>query len=343
MVDDARIKKIVKEVLKKSFFDYYSKAQKKTKHLVLDRIFPEQRRISSYISGLQTSLGTKFWENIAKELAIKNAFRIINNSELEQPRNIPNDLSNLIIQTKAYRENTGGSLINFKNQLNELYSEPNLDEEYITMRKGKGTDLILRKNEEIYIFDIKTVQVNANNGNTFNESVLLWTAYYKFKFGVNANNIHAGFVFPYNSSDELNDSQWWKKYGDRIKPLTNDDVYVGNQFWELLTDNTNAINAIINAVDELAEDSEFHDLFMEVFSCETQEELESFAKKVRVKEVEMMRQVEFMSSFEEITTFNVNYRWKHSEQCVGFEARLNQLRNSDSFICPTCGKEIFHN
>ena len=41
----------------------------------------------------------------------------------------------------------------------------------------------------IYLFDIKTVQVNANSGNSFNETVILWTAFYKYMYGINANNI----------------------------------------------------------------------------------------------------------------------------------------------------------
>ena len=38
MVRDEQIKEIVIKILRESFFDYYSKVQKKTRHLVLDRL-----------------------------------------------------------------------------------------------------------------------------------------------------------------------------------------------------------------------------------------------------------------------------------------------------------------
>jgi len=339
MVNNERIREIVKTVLKKSFFDYYSHAQDKTKHLVLDRIFPKQRRITSYMAGLQTSLGTKFWENIARELADENSFEIIKNSNLQKPRSVPNNLSSLIERIKIERENNGGTLDNFKHELNNLFPRAYPNEIYDPMTKGKGVDLILRKDGNVYIFDIKTVQVNANNGNSFNESVLLWIAYYKYKSGINANNIYAGFVFPYNSSNELDDTTWWTDYGERVKPLTHDDVYVGNEFWSFLTDNDDAINAIISAIDELASDNDFCNLFLEVFDCESQDALENFAKKIRVKNIEITKNITFLLPYEEITNFHRKYDWIHSEECEGFKARISELSNHD-FVCPTCGEMI---
>lgn len=111
MVSNIDIRNITKEVLKESFFNYYSTTQKETKHLVLDRLFPTERRISSYMAGLQTSLGTSFWEKLARRLAVLDGFTIINNSELERPNSIPTPLSTLINTTKATRESTGATYL----------------------------------------------------------------------------------------------------------------------------------------------------------------------------------------------------------------------------------------
>ena len=48
-------------------------------HIILDRVFPVERRVRSIIGGLETSLGTKFWEKLAKEIARENGFSLLSN------------------------------------------------------------------------------------------------------------------------------------------------------------------------------------------------------------------------------------------------------------------------
>ena len=69
------------------------------------------------------------------------------------------------------------------------------------------------------------------------KTIIVWLAYWKYKYRISANNINVKIIFPYNSSDENNDEGWWNKFGDRIKPFTKDEVLVGNQFWSFLTIN----------------------------------------------------------------------------------------------------------
>lgn len=228
MINNQAITDITRELLEESFSNYFSKAKKETKHVVLDRLFPEQRRVSSVMSGLQTSLGTSFWEKLAIRLAKENHFTVLDNLKLTKPDTVPKDLSMAISEVKQKREDVGGELDEFKKKLNELYPlghEHNV--KYTKITKGKGADLILQKDEQTYLFDIKTVQVNANGGNSFNETLILWIAYYKYAFGIDAESINAMLVFPYNSSNELDDNGWWNDFGGRIAPLT----VVVNKIW----------------------------------------------------------------------------------------------------------------
>ncbi len=119
MLSDKDIRKVTLDLLQESFVKYFSTPQKETKHIILDRFFPPQRRIASTMSGLQTSLGT-FWEKLSKKLAQKNGFEILENNVLEQPCSIPNKLSALIAQYKKEREDNGGELTDFKDKLNSL-------------------------------------------------------------------------------------------------------------------------------------------------------------------------------------------------------------------------------
>ncbi len=167
MIESEKIKKITIELLEESFFNYFSSVKKETKHIVLDRFFPNQRRITSTTTGLQTSLGT-YWEKLAVKLAEINGFKVINNFDLMKPSTIPDELSNLISSIKKEREDCGGELDSLKNKLNTLYPTgfiPN--ENFLRMTKGKGADVIIEKQDKVYLFDIKTVQVNANSGNSF--------------------------------------------------------------------------------------------------------------------------------------------------------------------------------
>lgn len=205
------------------------------------------------------------------------------------------------------------------------------------MTKGKGSDLIIEKNNKIHIYDIKTVQVNANNGNTFNETIILWIAYYKYKSGLNANDISAKLVFPYNSSNELNDAAWWNDYGGRVEPLTSDEVSVGNEFWEFITSNPNALISIIDGITELSNETTFVNLFGEVFACSNEDELKSFSTKVKVKRVEIKRNVILNEPIASVTSFNRKYHWKHNNTCPGLiKARVKELFDDIEFTCPEC-------
>lgn len=336
MISNTVIKSTTKKLLEEAFYKYFIKAKKETKHIILDRLFPSQRRTSSTMSGLQTSLGS-FWEVLAKDLAVQNSFEVLENSSMLRPESEPAALSSLIATVKTTRQNTGGDLTHFRNELNRLYSAAYTGtDNFIPMQKGKGSDVILKKNNSIYIFDTKTVQVNANNGNTFNETVMLWVAYYKYKYRIDANNIDARIVFPYNSSNENNDSAWWTEYGQRISPLTPNEIYVGNDFWSFLTDNSGALQSIIAGIEEVANDSDFIALYGEVFNCNNMEELREFSIVIKVKQAEKIRNITLIST-ENITRRHV-LEWTHTN--CAFKSRIGKLLDDGIFVCPRCGTEL---
>lgn len=336
MISNTIIKSTTIKLLEEAFYKYFSKPKIETRHIILDRFFPTERRVSSAMSGLQTSLGS-FWEKLAIKLAVENGFSILDNSIIKRPKIEPLELSNLIASTKTIRENSGGDLIDFRDTLNALYSLPyNGNDEFIAIQKGKGSDIILSKNNLIHIFDTKTVQVNSNNGNTFNESILLWLAYYKYKYRIDAHNIHVKFVFPYNSSNENDDTTWWHDYGSRVIPLTNNEVYVGNEFWSFLTDNPTALENIIAGINELSSDLNFIALYKEVFSCTNIDELKEFSIKVKVKRAEKIRNISLTS--EENITARHALKWIHGD--CEFKSRIGKLIEEGAFSCPKCGCEL---
>lgn len=339
MLSNQDIKKVTLKLLQEGFVKYFAKPKKETRHIILDRLFPSPRRITSTMSGLQTSLGT-FWEKLSIKLAQQNGFKVLENNMLEQPFSIPNELSTLIAHYKKEREDNGGELTEFKTKLNKLYPlADNPDKKYKQMTKGKGSDVILTKNNNVYLFDIKTVQVNANSGNSFNETLILWTAYFKYRYGTSATNIHSRLAFPYNSANEKNDGAWWNDFGSRVAPLTKKDVLVGNEFWEFLTDNPGALSAIISALDELANDSEFIDLYKQVFECEGYDDLVQFSENVKLDKIRRKFTIEILEH-ESPLNLSKKHEWKHGLDDCTFKERVNKLLNDDAYKCPTCKNKL---
>jgi hypothetical protein len=167
----------------------------------------------------------------------------------------------------------------------------------------------------------------------FNETVMLWIAYYKYKYRIDANQIDARIVFPYNSSNENNDSTWWTEYGQRISPLTQQDIHVGNDFWSFLTDNQNALQNIIAGIDEVASDTSFIALYGQVFNCVSIEELKQFSINVKIKKIEKTRNIA-LASTENITARHT-LKWNHGN--CEFKSKIGKLLEKGVFICPECG------
>jgi hypothetical protein len=340
MIDSDNIQKITRQMVKDTFYNYFKVPKKDTRHILLDRVFPDERRISSTMSGLQTSIGL-FWERLAAELAEQNGFEVLDKFSLKRPENHSPQLSRLIDRIKTERQNRGGDLTELRRELDNLYSAPyDGVDVFIPIQKGKGADLILKKNNIIYIYDIKTVQVNANNGNSLNETVILWIAYYKYQHRVPANNIQAMLVFPYNSADENNDQTWWANFGGRISPLTRHEVVVGNEFWSFITGNQNALSAMITGFEDVSADANFTNFYKQVFSCRNELELKEFALKVKFRRAEENHNIKLALGQQFDTRRLLN--WVHINNNVDctFKSRLNFLLENNQHICPECNNQL---
>lgn len=335
-MSNGHISMVAKKLLVSSFYDYFVKKKfNETEHFILDRLFPDERRITSVMAGLQTSLGS-YWERLAVELATKNGFNSLSTKLLLQPSLIPEELVTLIEATKSKRERRiVGNLDNLKVELVARYKGSLYKGETESIQKGRGCDLIFEKNGHVYIIDTKTVQVNAGNGNTYSENLIRWICYYSLIYGHDAHRIHPKIVFPYNSSDHSNDLAWWNDYKDRIAPLTSEDVWVGNEFWSFITGNNSALTCISDAINSLMADHDFVEIYKRSFSIVTKEETTQFRKDLKKFRIKAMRDVELL---DEKLVSGKRLRWKHGE-CY-FNSNISQLLKPVEFTCPSCGEVI---
>jgi len=166
---DDYIKQKIKENLKISIRRFFNNKKLKN-YQVLDDIFPKERRIPSLIGGLETSLGTTFWEPISKTLAEINRFQIIQDKILVPtpfPPALQNELDKLVYERENKPNNrrvsTEESIERLKNAAAKTNPQDIAAYIYISPPSGTGVDIHLFKDGIEYLFDIKTAQPNQGD------------------------------------------------------------------------------------------------------------------------------------------------------------------------------------
>lgn len=242
------IESIVENTVHSAIVSYLDKkSAPTTKHVILDSIFPIERRIRSIIGGLETSIGIKIWEKLSYEFARKSGFEIKDTKQFRKPKVLPKRVSDYLSKMKQERENSPYDS-NFQDVLSDLRSickeESDDNLTYVNTSSGDGIDMWFVKDGVNYIFDTKTVQINAGGGNNFANKVLHWYAYFWLRFP--NEKILAGIVFPYSPYAPTFDSaSWWKNNGNRAKPMQRgNDAFVQDEFWDLITGTKNSWSKI---------------------------------------------------------------------------------------------------
>ncbi|MGF1837516.1 TdeIII family type II restriction endonuclease [Vibrio atlanticus] len=219
-----------------SSIDIYLNNWKKKPTQPLDIIFPEERRVRSIIGGLETSLGTKLWENISKFCAERNEFKVHNEKELKRPEKRPPEIEAVVTKWRNKRETKGQihSLEGYIKELKEVSKRKCYTfskAELTSFRSGQGVDIHLEKNQKHYLYDIKTVQINQGDGLKFNSTLMNWYA------DIICQNpdieVVCALAFPFNPYVP---KTWWQGNGSRAFPLIEkEDAVVEDEFWNFLS------------------------------------------------------------------------------------------------------------
>jgi hypothetical protein len=331
-VSDADISTITIKTVKSSFFSYFAcREQPNTRHILLSKLFPEESAIRSAIGGLETSLGTTLWERIASQIASANGFTVLNpKGDFSQPKKMPTTITNLIAKHRDARE-VGGADIPMSTYIKELYDAISalpvneLPADFKTLTKGSGVDIFLRKGNQEYVFDIKTVQINAGSGTKFNETLMKWFAFRRLHLKhLNQNyDLHAHIVIPY---DPHENSDWWTEFGDRAYPLDKDDVLLGNKFWDLLSGRGNTLEVITKAFETLVTD-DFQSSYVE------------FLHNSGINQsIKLLRDIGNISLLDPKNpeTLTTKCKWQCNKCSKDFEKSIKAVVNTKK--CPKCNK-----
>lgn len=241
MLTQLQIQTLISDTVTSSVHDFFQGKVVKTTHM-LDHIFPRERKIRSLIGGLETSMGTRVWEPLAKAFAKGNGYIVCDEANFNsRVPIIPLDILNMI----AYWEDKKlkcptTPLSQFWVEVNE-YIDRYIDRralEFFSIPKGQGVDVILIKDNTYYFFDLKTTQINAGGGPKFLRNLLCW---YTYAALLGIKNISCFLAFPFDPHS----GNFWMREGGKISPLIpRKEAFVGDEFWDVLTGMPNTTEII---------------------------------------------------------------------------------------------------
>ena len=258
-----KIEDLVYTTIQESITNFFQGKVVKVEH-VLDLIFPRERRIRSLIGGLETSLGTRLWEPLAKAFAEQGGFSVLDEKEFNRsvpvlPDNIRHFISDFEEKKSVDMTLTHDS---FFNKLNNYIKDMDLSAiEYRQIPKGQGIDIWIKKDNVEYLIDIKTTQINAGSGPKFNSNMLNWYAYQAIS--KKQCRTKCLLAFPFNPHSQ---KDFWRKEGGKSKPLIpGDEALVADEFWDFLYGRPNTTALIFREFKRLGEDN-FGEQFSDIFN-----------------------------------------------------------------------------
>lgn len=232
MLTKQQIQELISDTVSQSIHNFFRGKEVKTTHM-LDHIFPRERKIRSLIGGLETSMGTRVWEPLAKSFAASNGYTVCDEASFnnEVPI-IPPLLLNFIARWEEQKlRNPTIPLSQFWIDVNNLIDE-NVDRkelDFCPIPKGQGVDVILLKNGIYYFFDLKTTQLNAGGGPKFLRNLLCW---YTYAALLGIEDISCFLAFPFDPHK----GNFWRRESGKISPLIpREEAFVGDEFWDVLT------------------------------------------------------------------------------------------------------------
>lgn len=227
------LKEIIEDTVIHNIDNFFHGKKVKTTHM-LDHIFPRERKIRSLIGGLETSMGTRVWEPLAKSFAARSGYKVLDEDRFNsRVPIIPQELLNFIAHWEEKKlRNPTMVLSRFSVEVKKFIGEHinRNDLEFSKIPKGQGVDVILLKDNTYYFFDLKTTQLNAGGGPKFLHNLLCW---YTYAALLDIENITCFLAFPFDPHK----GNFWQREGGKILPLIpREEAFVGDEFWDVLTE-----------------------------------------------------------------------------------------------------------
>ena len=223
MIDSYDIKDLLKKVIRKKFEDYETTREPAYMPFHTALLGKDRLALYQFIHSLNTNFGTAIFEPVAVELA-KNSFE-------KATRQV--DISTEISE-EALREidRIIDSLIIGKKRPNKFEEIKRLKDKLFIGEKRKvkltRVDLYCERENEIYLFDIKTAKPNRGSFLEFKRTLLKWVAAILTKYP--EKNVNSLIAIPYNPYYPKPYSRWTMA---GMLDLEN-ELLVAEEFWDFL-------------------------------------------------------------------------------------------------------------
>ena len=221
MAITADIKKEIREYLIGVLDDKIKKYEPETDYApFINSLIRDKPKLNSYsiIHSIQTSLGMSMHEQVSKRIAqYGNKF---DEAETQKDAEIMVSRKRVAKIDEILRQVTNGTRKpNRQTEQDEILAIDNDD--LVAQKSEMRVDVYLRRGNDEFYFDIKTVKPNKTGFNSHKKRILTWIA--------RANKpITSAIVFPYNPYHP----KPYKRIGFDI--MSPDDVMIGKDYWDFL-------------------------------------------------------------------------------------------------------------
>jgi hypothetical protein len=204
--------------------------------------------LSSWLHGLNTTLGQSFFESVAHILSegYKKAFTSKGNSLLKVTQNQIRATSNIITELKNYTETP--DLNRENNLIFNISTQPDLDANSFTV------DVYIESSTNIIAIELKSVRPNSGEMGGEKLKILLAKAGLHNMFIGKEINYYIGFPFdPTSNTPTGHDKARFLDYlVDGSKYFALDEVLVANELWDFLSGDSNTMEQILEIINAIA-------------------------------------------------------------------------------------------
>lgn len=203
---------------------------------------------SKLITSLQTAFGMSFYEQISKTLGELVGYEVTNQYKLKGHihGNLKSYLDTLLEDIK-YIPNRK---VEYK-RIHEIHDEIKAEIGSLDAIPDSTVDVFIKKPDGTEIFiDITTVKPNKKEFRTMKQKILKWYILRLSHGDITPDKIHTYIAIPYNPQSKTDNTYTrWNEYYDR------EDLLVGNELWQLISDNQFSLEDMIDVFREIGEES----------------------------------------------------------------------------------------
>lgn len=214
----------IKDCLRTKFQDYKPETENMPFHYRL--LGKDRMALFSFLHSLNTTFGTSIYEPVAKELA-KTRFKEIY-TQYKLGSIITQDAQNEIQKIMNYLSVDGDvDKISETERIRKVAQSGKQNK----LKSVKVDLFLISKQDEVFMFDLKTVKPNKGDFISYKRNMLEWLAVYFFQNP--KAKAHTLISIPYNPYEPQPYARWTMKGMLDLK----EEVKIAEEFWDFLAGN----------------------------------------------------------------------------------------------------------